>query len=231
MNTTLRQNNKGFGAIELLLILLVVVVLAGAGWYVWMRENKAKTPTTGNTSTTNKTSQNGTTPQSKPDPYAGWKTYADTQHHYTFKYPAAWSINTSSSEQVTLLNTSKSIEVDYLYVDPHTNGPTSFTAVSIDGLSDTTQALRVVGGLYGGVTPEYNVVDSTLLSTYPLTIGQSSQFLAYPHFTDTHVANGTKSGTLRAKSTNSDGQTSAWFSGADAKTSLLILRSFAYQQQ
>ena len=222
MKTTPSQQ-RGFGVIELLLILAVVAVLAGAGVYLYHREHR--TTTTNNNST--QANQNN---MPKPDLYEGWKTYTDSTHHYSFKYPAGWTIDTSSSEQVTLSNTDKSIEVDYLYVDPHPNGPTSFTAVSIDNLSDTTQGLKVVGGLYGDVTPEYNVVDAILLSTYPLTVGQSSQFLAYPHFTDTHTANGTTSGSFRAKSTSSAAQTSAWFSGPDAKTSHLILQSLTYQQ-
>src|SRR5215471_5626830 len=105
--------DAGFGVVEVLLILVVVVVLGGAGWYVWQREHNANTNTTQNKTQTSTTP----TPSPTPDPYAGWKTYTDSQHHYSFKYPASgWTIDANSSEQVTLLNTSKSVEVDYLYV-------------------------------------------------------------------------------------------------------------------
>jgi hypothetical protein len=165
---------------------------------------------------------------SATDPYAGWKTYTDTAHHYSFKYPSDWTISTTSA-QVMLLNTSESIEVDYLYSDPHDSGITSFTPVSIGDMTDASLGLKVVGGLYDGVSPEYNVIDPSLLKSYPLTIGQPSQFIVNPHFSDDHVTNGMTTGTFRARSAVSGAKTAAWFSTPDAKTSLLILESLRYQ--
>jgi hypothetical protein len=124
MNTTLRQNNKGFGAIELILILVAVVVLAGAGWYVWMRERKTKmNALTGSTSTTSNTntSQTNTTPQPKPDPYAGWKTYSNSTYGISFRYPTTWlltegtvnSNGTSATKQEYAIGLKRSDNVKY----------------------------------------------------------------------------------------------------------------------
>lgn len=40
----LRNNRLGFGAIEALIILVIIGLLAGAGWYVYSRQNKAEEP-------------------------------------------------------------------------------------------------------------------------------------------------------------------------------------------
>lgn len=227
-------NSKGFGLISVLVVVVMLAVAGGAGAYVYHRNHTAKATnssnrsaqTSSNSSTQGNASNNTTT---STDPYAGWKTYTDTTYHYSFKYPAnGWEIDTSSSGQTTLLNSSRSIEVDYINPYTHDDAPTSFTAVSINDLADTSQELKVVGGLYNNVTPEYSVVDVSTLSTYPLAVGKSSQFPGAPRFTDKH-ASGSYSGAFQAKSIISGAQTDAWFSTADAKTSLLILESLTYQ--
>jgi hypothetical protein len=231
----MNKNQRGFTAVEALIILLVVVVLGGVGYFVWHRDKDKKNTASTTTSTT--TNQNNATvspspsPTPEPDPYTGWKTYTDSAHHYSFKYPATgWKIDNNSSEQTALINTDETIEVDYLYVDPHDNGLVSFNTVSISNMHDTSPDLKIIGGLYDGVDPRYNVVDASLLKTYHLTAGQTSQFLGYPHFTDTHIANGTTSGTFRVRSAVSGTQSKAWFTTADAKASLLILQSLSYQK-
>lgn len=39
----MKNNNKGFGAIELLIILIIVIAVVGAGWFVMMRNDSSKT--------------------------------------------------------------------------------------------------------------------------------------------------------------------------------------------
>jgi hypothetical protein len=222
MNTA-RHNSRGFGAIELLLILVVVAVLAGAGVYVYHREHKTKT--------TGSTSQNSTVTTTKPDPYAGWKVYTDTQHHYSFKYPADWTLSANAT-QVTVVNPANNIEVDYFNPYVHDGGTPSFDPVSIADLSVTGLNLNVVGGIYSASNePDYGVIDSSTLTSNPLTIGKAAPFPAPLHFTDLHTgASDIATFRARASVTMTAQEANAWFSTADAKTSLLIVRSLAYKQ-
>lgn len=95
MNTqhnTRRQSSLGFGTLEVLLILLVAVVLAGAGWYVWQRHTN--TPANVSSSLNSGRPAPSPTPTSTPtpDPYAGWKVYSNSQ--VSFKYPSDWTAGT-----------------------------------------------------------------------------------------------------------------------------------------
>jgi hypothetical protein len=89
-------NNKGFGLIGVLVIIVVLCAVGGAGVYVYHKNHKAKvvgsTSTAGKTSTSTKTS----TPPA-PNPYAGWKTCDDTADGVSFKYPSSWTVQSTSS--------------------------------------------------------------------------------------------------------------------------------------
>jgi type II secretory pathway component PulJ len=50
----LQENPKGFSAIEALLILVIVAIIGGTGWYIWhSRSNTDKTLTANSSSTSN----------------------------------------------------------------------------------------------------------------------------------------------------------------------------------
>ena len=59
----MKKNQKGFGVVEALIVLAVIGLLGGAGWYV-MKKNKAQSKSTGTTSTANQ--QQETTNETKP---------------------------------------------------------------------------------------------------------------------------------------------------------------------
>src|SRR5215469_10206649 len=111
------SDSRGFGILEMLLIIMLFALVAGAGFYIYHRDHKTASVTTSsfsNSSSSGQTSNNSNapTPTPTPDPYAGWKTYCDNIHHYCFKYPiSGWAIDTSSPEQTSVLNSDKSIEI------------------------------------------------------------------------------------------------------------------------
>ena len=96
------KNQKGFGAVEALLILVIVGIISGAGWYV-MKANKNID------NTNNKTAASTSAPAAKKsvpgtakitpttstsasaNTYAGWKTYCDSVTSGCFRYPSDWS--------------------------------------------------------------------------------------------------------------------------------------------
>ncbi len=85
----LRNDEKGFGAIEGLLIVVVVVLLGVVGYMVYKNHNKTtNSATTANTAATTPTKTTTTTPAKPVDPYAGWQTYSNSQ--VSFKYPSGW---------------------------------------------------------------------------------------------------------------------------------------------
>lgn len=81
------RSQKGFSAVEAIIILIVVALLALGGWYVWKKNNK-DTDTNKNTA-----SQQKETPKEdeKPvDPTEGWTSYANEKGKYSLKHPASW---------------------------------------------------------------------------------------------------------------------------------------------
>lgn len=95
-----KTHQKGFAVIEALLIVLVIVLLAGTGWYVYRHRDRSIAASRSSSKQASKTSTVPTTTQ--PDPYAGWRSYTSSTEKLTFKYPAEWTaIPSSDSTQVT----------------------------------------------------------------------------------------------------------------------------------
>ena len=81
----MKQNDRGFGSIEILLI-VVIIALAGAGaWYV----QKHKTDTTKTAQTSAKTE---TKPAAQKDETADWYVYTSPDKSYSIKLPDGWKL-------------------------------------------------------------------------------------------------------------------------------------------
>ena len=82
----LKNNEKGFGTIEIILVLIIVLLIGAVGYLVYKNQHKAtvtKVVTITKTSpATNKTSAN--------DPTASWNPYASTVGKFSLKYPSTW---------------------------------------------------------------------------------------------------------------------------------------------
>lgn len=89
-----KKRRAGFSIVEVLIIVVVITLLAGAGWLVYQNRTKL-THTAANSNRTNNHQQTNT--KSHPDPYAGWQTFNDTGYGVAtgirLKYPADWQIN------------------------------------------------------------------------------------------------------------------------------------------
>lgn len=96
----LKYNEKGFGVVEAVLVLIIVVLIGVVGYMVYHNHNKTKTAsvaTTSSTKPTTTTPAKATTPT--PDPYAGWQSYTLKYEKLAFKYPASWTIQDDSASQ------------------------------------------------------------------------------------------------------------------------------------
>lgn len=86
----MKQNQKGFGAVEGVLIVVLVLAIAFGGWYVWKQQ-----PVADNGAKKNATAQKQANSTNKPepqvpDPAADWITYTNTDGKFSFKHPKSW---------------------------------------------------------------------------------------------------------------------------------------------
>jgi hypothetical protein len=80
-----KTKTSGFAPIAVVNMLLVVVLVAFGGWYVWKKSQDSK-------ALNNSQQQNGNSdsPDASPDSYADWKTYSNDVYGFSFKYPTDW---------------------------------------------------------------------------------------------------------------------------------------------
>lgn len=81
-----KLNSKGFSSVEGLLVLVIILVIAGVGYYVWHSQNKA--------SNTYSSSSSGS---AAVDPYASWHTVKLTTAKVSLRYPVSWKAGTVTS--------------------------------------------------------------------------------------------------------------------------------------
>jgi hypothetical protein len=177
------------------------------------------------------------------DTYAGWKTYCDNVYHYCFKYPPEWTLGTPEVADavcdpggVGVSDAEGNPVVSYQNANNKDGSAPEFSTVSIDKPTAANEDLTIVGGyFYYNYNSEYfavyDVVDTSTLTNYPLTVGQASAFPQTPRFTDLSTGTQRCTGSLFTQSVFSDAASAkAWFASPDAKTGLQILKSFYYNQ-
>lgn len=87
----IKNNQLGFGVIEIILIVVIVGLLGGLGWYVW--KQKASTSNTNNTvpakSESTATNNTDTTKNIKTtiDDTSTWKEVKNNEYNFSYKYP------------------------------------------------------------------------------------------------------------------------------------------------
>src|SRR3989344_2360709 len=89
------KNQKGFSLVEGLLILVIVGLLGGTGWYVW----NARTKTTDTLNNTDKASSSVSKYPKKEvqnssaatkDPTSDWTAYSNKEGSFSLKHPKSW---------------------------------------------------------------------------------------------------------------------------------------------
>ncbi len=96
-----KNNESGFGAVELALVVIVLVLLSAGGWIIY---RKLATPS-GTSNTTNNTNQTTTT-TTTTDPTANWKRVDSIGGAYSIKVPDGWELtnypgNTLNGDSIT----------------------------------------------------------------------------------------------------------------------------------
>lgn len=96
------KNEKGYSAVQAVLLLVIVALIGFVGWYVWQAQhvvNKNLENASLNQSAIRKPKQTATQVKSTPETYEGWKSYTLTHEKLTFKFPANWMLVDESTDQ------------------------------------------------------------------------------------------------------------------------------------
>jgi hypothetical protein len=155
----LYKNETGFGAIEAILILVIVIAIAGVGWYVWKAKKNTDSTynTVANTSTTNK-------PIVKPkttitvDPYAGWKTYNDPSNIFSVKYPDNWTLQL----QANSMDPDNPIDSNYAMIIPSNLPSAAVGNTAIDVGADKATLNKTMNDLETSSSANYNPSSTTI---------------------------------------------------------------------
>jgi hypothetical protein len=172
----LNKSELGFGAIEALLILVIIVAIAGVGWYVYnAKKNTTSTYSSAvNTSVTTKQANTTTNTIAKSSSNkltsscssltdisnipAGWKTYSNSTYLYSISYPSTWTVTTSggSIDNLPILD-------QLLFTPPGNQGPQYSITVTKQSLVSAIanwqkdiDTRNYNGGLSGG--PKFSIL-------------------------------------------------------------------------
>jgi Tfp pilus assembly protein PilE len=113
-----KSASKGFTAVEAIIVILVVAVLAFGGWFIWHKSYKKENTKTNNQTSHNQNNQSKETAQ--PDLYPGWKTYGNTTYGISLRYPTEWKVDEgatdssgSSTKQEFAINLKRNEDIKY----------------------------------------------------------------------------------------------------------------------
>lgn len=219
------KKQQGFGTISILIIIAAIALVGFIGLRVYDASQSKS-----NGQVDKPSNQNGSTTGSQPaDPYAGWKTYCDTTEKACFKYPADWTIDPSNQNgivSVTFKNPTASVFGSYVNYDTRDGRESPYFTTDMQELSVANANYKVVGGFNSStpsVAPEYRVVDSKF--TVGLKIGQQATLVNTARFTFNNMNTGHLQLLPKTSGMTQD-QAKAWFASDDAKTALLIAKSF-----
>ena len=192
----MKNNEKGFGVLGLLLIILTILLIGVAGWYVWNKQQKDDaTSKTTSSASGKKAAESGA---AEKDPTAGWIAYSNAPGDFSFRHPSTWvrasnldlcspelillagdasSVGTCASEhfgQMGVHSTAGDTRVNYRIATGYED--ITETAVTVRGVTGTKQTATAIGqeGEGSGALPDGTEVvqyvffthDRTYVATY-----------------------------------------------------------------
>jgi cytoskeletal protein RodZ len=153
------KNNKGFAVIEGLLILVIIAILGGTGWYVYQAHNNA-TNTLTNADAANSSAANYSKPTPKPT-----LTQTQSQQYFTVK---EWAVKVPIDSSVTGLS----------YTTTN-SGVMAFRDTQLDSVSSscTANSINVARGKANDQVPNElgNSDGETFLTAYNSTVASKNQ--------------------------------------------------------
>jgi hypothetical protein len=160
----MKRNQSGFSAVAGLLILVIVGIIGGTGWYV-MQANKNTDSTlnkAGLGTATKSTKKTAPAPVPPADPTASWTAYSSKTGEYYLKYPSTWSTPSvpastcGGNDSLLLLGGNSSSLGIYcadgggqIYVNSVSGDTRSNDILQSNGWKSITSAKVTVGGVQG----------------------------------------------------------------------------------
>lgn len=234
---TMKEPSQTGFAITLAVVAVVALAAAGAiGWSVYSSKKvQASSQAQEVKAPANDQSQASATAP-KVDPYVGWKTYCI--EGTCFKYPSDWTIKIGESKtkgtvSAGISNPSGSVTGDFGRNNPTVSSgmiPSAYIA-SLDELSMPNANYKVVGEIYTSDTsphaPVYAVLDNSFAAKQ--TVGQQPNVEQPARLSFKHGSGYFWLSTPPLQPWNKPvdvDKAKAWFNTDDAKTALLIAKSF-----
>ncbi len=193
----MNKNQKGFGAIEAILILIIVAIIGFVGWYVWKQNQK---PADKKIATTNQQTNTEENKEAKKpvDAYAGWLSCKDAGIGLTFKYPSDWSTESTTKDNPCGITVPATASSDGAYVHLRSTGKDVATSFKLFYSSAST------GGTYNGVDPSYK--GETILEVTALNVPGASKPLSLVAYASDVVSKDKVAGLVLTDQTYTVGQ-------------------------
>jgi cytoskeletal protein RodZ len=155
----MKKNQSGFSAIAALLILVIVGIVGGTGWYV-MQANKSTDDTLSKSGlgVVAKTSKNNSpAPEPQSDLTVNWTPYSSTSQKFSVKYPQNWGkgLDTCYTHLVLWANTQlipngcHSENLNQISVSAMDGDQRAYGLTDAKSWKNTTKELVTVDGVKG----------------------------------------------------------------------------------
>jgi len=154
----MNKNEKGFGIVQVLLLLTVVAIIGGTGYFVYKKNNNTGTIPKG-TSKVAVIKANDTTSTVVVDPTKDWIAYTNTAAKFSLKYPSSWVVpaNTKfcSAELFMVGGDAKSVgtcaseNIGQMYVTSSLKTATSDSELKDTDYTDLKSKVVIANGVTG----------------------------------------------------------------------------------
>ena len=182
------NNESGFSAVELILVIAVIALLGVVGWLVYKNNHKTaiSTALANGTSVTTKTKTTSTS-ATTVNPYSGWQSYTLKYEKLSFKYPANWVASDTSSSGIDNVTFTASDGYSFGIEDgvPPGGDPINIASSSPISVSFIGNSDYIV--FTNPPTPVPSVVAQPNIATGALLLTNPNNYLSYP--ADKNVTN------------------------------------------
>jgi hypothetical protein len=221
----MKNNQKGFGAIGIVLLIIVVAIVAVVGWVVH-RDSNAKNTASNIVANISPAGPNTT---------SSWKTECLSSFGLCIKHPSDWSLGLSSSSGFTLSSADNTAFVQ-VEAAPQTSTPSyrneKFYTTTQDQVYTAGLPYKVLGGYTVGEvnnSPSYAIV-TTGFGGLALKVNTAADIPTPPLFSYLHnnslIDGAVKLLPVNGVPTNATPQQSTmWLNSPTAQTGLQILKS------